>query len=79
VDAGTFPKFAKHYWLQGSDSAAVLAFLVPSKLAFLGNSKAEGVIATNSRYFVYFKSGLRSERDYDTFITTAETLIANFL
>jgi hypothetical protein len=80
VDAGTFPEFAKQYWLEGSDSAAVLAFLVPPQIAFLGNSKAEGVMATNSRYFVYFESGsLRSERDYDTFITTVETLIANLL
>jgi hypothetical protein len=80
VDARTFPEFAKHYWLEGSDSAAILAFLLPPKIAFLGNSKAEGVIATNSRYFVYFESGsLRSERDYDSFITTVETLIANLL
>jgi hypothetical protein len=80
VDAGTFPEFAKQYWLEGSDSAAVLAFLVPPQIALLGNSKAEGVMATNSRYFVYFESGsLRSERDHDTFITTVETLIANLL
>jgi hypothetical protein len=57
-----------------------LPFLYPHQIAFLGNSKAEGVMATNSRYFVYFESGsLRSERDYDTFITTVETLIANLL
>ena len=80
VDPRNFPEFAKHYWLKGSDSGAVFAFLSPEKIAFLENTKFEGVVSTNSRYFVYFESGsLRSEHDYDTFIATVENLVANLL
>src|SRR3981189_1157903 len=80
VDPRNFPEFAKHYWLKGSDRGAVLAFLSPEKMTFLGNKKLEGIIATNSRYFVYFELGsLRSENDYDTFIATVEKLAANLL
>jgi hypothetical protein len=80
VDPRTFPEFAKHYWLKGPDSGAVLAFLTPGKLTFLGNTKIAGVIATNSQYFVYFESGmLRKENDYDTFIATLDNLVANLL
>jgi hypothetical protein len=80
VDPRMFPEFAKHYWLKGSDSGAVLVFLSPGKMTFLGNTKIEGVLATNSQYFVYFESGsLRSENDYDTFIATVEKLAANLL
>jgi len=43
VDPRNFPEFAKHYWLTGSDSGAVLAFLSPEKIAFLENTKFEGV------------------------------------
>jgi hypothetical protein len=80
VDPRNFPEFAKHYWLKGTDSSAVLAFLSPAKMTFLGNTQLEGTIATNSHYFVYFESGsLRSEHDYDTFIGTVEKLVANVL
>jgi hypothetical protein len=80
VDPNNFPEFAKHYWLKGEDSGAVLAFLSPEKITFLGNTKLEGTIATNSHYFVYFElGGLRGENDYDTFISTVEKLVANLL
>jgi hypothetical protein len=80
VDPRTFPEFAKHYWLKGPDTAAVLVFLSPERIAFLGNTKLEGVIATNSHFFVYFELGmLRSENDYDAFIGTVEKLVTNLL
>jgi hypothetical protein len=80
VDPRNFPEFAKHYWLKGADSGAVLAFLSPEKITLLGNTKLEGTIATNSHYFVYFELGsLRSENDYDTFISTVEKLVTNLL
>jgi hypothetical protein len=80
VDPRNFPEFAKHYWLKGADSSAVLAFLSPEKITFLGNTTLDGTIATNSHYFVYFESGsLRSEQDYDTFIAIVEKLAANVL
>jgi len=80
VDPRSFPEFAKHYWLKGADRGAVLAFLSPEKITFLGNTKLEGTIATNSQYIVYFElGGLRSENDYDTFIATVEKLAANLL
>jgi hypothetical protein len=80
VDPRNFPEFAKHYWLKGADSSAVLAFLSPAKITFLGNTTLDGTIATNSHYFVYFESGsLRSEHDYDNFIATIEKLAANLL
>jgi len=80
VDPRNFPEFAKHYWLKGADSGAVLAFLSPDKITFLGNIKLEGTIATNSNYFVYFELGsLRSEQDFDTFISNVEKLVTNLL
>ena len=80
VDATFSPQFAKHYWLKGPDSGAVLAFLSPEKLSFLENTSLTGVIATNSQYFVYFESGkMRSEQDYDSFVGTVDKLAANLL
>ena len=80
VDPRSFPEFAKHYWLKGADRGAVLAFLSPEKITFLGKTKLVGIIATNSQYFVYFELGsLHSENDYDTFIATVENLAANLL
>ena len=80
VDPSSFPEFATHYWLKGADRGAVLGFLSPEKITFLGNTKLVGIIATNSQYIVYFELGsLRSENDYDTFIATAEKLAANLL
>ena len=80
VDPSSFPEFAKHYWLKGADRGAVVAFLSPEKMMFLVNTKLEGIIATNSQYFVYFELGsLHSENDYDTFIATVENLAANLL
>jgi hypothetical protein len=66
--------------LNGVDGTAVLAYLSPEKITFLGNTKLEGTVATNSHYFVYFELGmLRSENDYDTFISTVEKLVTNLL
>ena len=80
VDALNFPLFAKHYWVKGSDSGAVLSFLSPEKIKFLENRNLPGTIATNSHYLVYFESGsLRTERDYDTFIETVDQVAANML
>ena len=80
VDPGRFPEFAKHYWLKGSDSGGVFAFLSPQKLQFLENTRLKGIIATNSNYLVYFESGgLLRENDFDSFIATAETIVANLL
>jgi hypothetical protein len=80
VDPRTYPEFAKHYWLKGSDSGPILAFLSPGKITFLGNTKFEGIIAANSQYFVYFESGrLQSDKDCDTFIATVEALVSNLL
>jgi hypothetical protein len=78
VDPRISPQFAKHCWLKGPDSGAVLAFLSPEKMSFLENANLAGTIATNSHYFVYFESGsLRTEQDYDTFIGTVDKLAAN--
>ena len=80
VDSRVSPQFAKHYWLKGSDSAAVLAFLTPEKISFLENRSLPGVVATNSHYFVYFESGsLRTEQDYDSFTKTVDNLAASIL
>jgi hypothetical protein len=80
VDPSTYPEFAKHYWLKCSDSGTIFAFLSPGKITFLGNTKLEGVIATNSQYFVYFESGrLQSDKDCDMFIATVENLVSNLL
>ena len=80
IDPRNFPEFAKHYWLTGADGTAVIAYLSPEKITFLGNTKLEGTIATNSHFFVYFELGrLRIENDYDTFISTVEKLVTNLL
>lgn len=80
VDPNAGPEFAKHYWLKGSDSGAVVAFLSPEKLRFLGSTKLAGVIATNASYAVYFEYGsLGSAGDFDSFIATVENLVAHIL
>jgi hypothetical protein len=80
LDPRMSPQFAKHYWLNGADSSAVLAFLSPEKLSFLENTNLAGTIATNAHYFVYFESGsLSSEQEYDAFIGIVDKLAANLL
>lgn len=80
VDPRQYPEFSAHYWIQGSDPAAVTAFLSPEKIRFVETAKLEGTIATNANYLVYFESGtLRNEKDFDTFIGTIEKLVANLL
>ncbi len=80
VDPGKDSEFAKHYWLKEADNGAVVAFLGPEKLRFLGNTKLAGVIATNANYLVYSEYGaLSSAGDFDSFIATVENIVAHLL
>ncbi len=80
LDAGQYPEFSKHFWIRGSDRAAVTAFLSGDKIRFLETAKLEGILATNANYLVYFEDGvLLTEQDFDSFIARAETLVANIV
>ena len=80
LDARLYPDFAKHFWIRGSDAAAVTSFLSDGKIRFLETAKLEGTLATNANYLVYFEDGkLTSEQDFDSFIARAEAIVANFL
>lgn len=80
VDPRQYPEFSAHYWIRGSDPCAVNAFLSSDKIRFLETEKLEGILSTNTNYLVYFEDGvLLSEQDFDSFITRADTLVANFL
>jgi hypothetical protein len=80
VDARQYPEFSAHFWIRGSDSGAVTAFLSPDKIRFLETAKLEGILATNTNYLVYFEDGvLLREKDFDSFIARVETLVANIL
>jgi hypothetical protein len=79
-DAGQYPEFSAHFWVKGSDRAAVTAFFSGQKIAFLEAAKLEGILATNANYLVYFEDGvLVTEQDFDSFIARVETLVANLL
>jgi hypothetical protein len=80
VDARQYPEFSTHFWIRGSDPAAVTAFLSADKIRFLEAAKLEGILATNANYLVYFEGGiLLREQDFDVFITGVEKLVANIL
>src|SRR5437667_3634535 len=80
VDQRLHPDFSAHYWIRGSDAAAVSAFLSPEKLRFIETAKLPGILATNANYLVYFEDGtLRTEPDFDSFIATVEKLTAALL
>ena len=80
VDQRLCPDFSAHYWIRGSDAAAVSAFLSPEKLRFIETAKLPGILATNANYLVYFEDGtLRTEPDFDSFIATVEKLTAALL
>jgi hypothetical protein len=80
VDPRLYPDFSAHYWIRGSDAAAVSAFLSPEKMKFIETVKLPGTLATNPHYLVYFENGtLRTEPDFDSFIATVEKLIASIL
>jgi hypothetical protein len=80
LDARLYPDFSSHFWLRGSDSGAVTAFLSSSKTGFLENAGLPGTLATNANYLVYFEDGvLLSENDFDSFIARVETIVANML
>jgi len=80
LDARQYPEFSSHFWIRGSDRAAVTAFLSGDKIRFLESAKLDGTLATNANYLVYFEDGtLLSEQDFDSFIARAETLVANLL
>jgi hypothetical protein len=80
ADPRQFPEFSTHFWLKGSDPAAVTAFLSADKIRFLETAKLEGILATNANYLVYFEDGiLLREQDFDFFIASVEKLVANIL
>jgi len=80
LERGQCPEFAAHYWLRGTDRAAVTAFLSPEKLRFIETTKLEGTVATNANYLVYFEDGvLLGEEDFDFFIVKVDKIVANLL
>jgi hypothetical protein len=80
VDARQYPEFSTHFWIRGSDPAAVTAFLSADKIRFLETAKLEGILATNANYLVYFADGiLLREQDFDAFIISIEKLVTNIL
>ena len=80
MDPSQYPEFSTHFWIRGSDPAAVTAFLSADKIRFLETTKLEGILATNANYLVYFEDGiLLRERDFDVFIASVENLVANIL
>lgn len=80
VDQRLYPDFSAHYWIRGSDAAAVSSFLSPEKLRSIETAKLPGILATNANYLVYFEDGtLRTEPDFDSFIATVEKVIAGIL
>jgi len=80
VDPQQFPEFSEHFWLKGPDGTSVLTFLSADKIRFLESAKLKGTLATNAVYLVYFEFGImRSESDFDSFIATAESIIASLL
>jgi hypothetical protein len=80
VDPRLYPDFSAHYWIRGSDAAAVSAFLSPEKMRFIETAKLPGILATNANYLVYFEDGtLRTEPDFDSFIATVEKFIPAIL
>jgi len=80
VDPRLNPDFSAHYWIRGSDAAAISAFLSPETMRFIETANLPGTLATNSNYLVYFELGtLRIESDFDSFIATVEKLIAAIL
>jgi hypothetical protein len=80
VDARQYPEFSTHFWIRGSDPAAVTAFLYADKIRFLETAKLEGILATNADNLVYFADGiLLREQDFDAFIISIEKLVTNIL
>jgi len=80
LDARQHPEFSAHFWIKGADPAAVTAFLSSDKIRFLESAKLAGTLATNANYLVYFEDGvLASEKDFDSFIAKAQTVVANLL
>jgi hypothetical protein len=80
LDTRQYPKFSTHFWIRGSDPAAVTAFLSDAKIKFLKAAKLKGTLATNANYLVYFEDGvLLTEQDFDSFIARAEAIGANLL
>jgi len=80
VDQRLHPDFAAHYWIRGSDVAAISAFLSPQKLRFIETANLPGILASNANYLVYFEDGtLRTEPDFDSFIATVEKVTAGML
>jgi hypothetical protein len=77
-DPRQYPEFSTHFWIRGSDPAAVTAFLSADKIRFLETAKLEGILATNANYLVYFEDGiLLREQDFDVFIASVEKLVLN--
>lgn len=80
LDRSQYPEFTAHYWLRGSDRAAVTTFLSPDKIRFLETTKLEGTVATNAKYLVYFEDGkLFGEEDFDSFVAKVEKIVAHLL
>jgi hypothetical protein len=80
LERSQYPEFTAHYWLTGSDPAAVTAFISPAKVRFIEAAELEGILATNANYLVYFEDGvLVTDEDFDSFITKVDKIVANLL
>ena len=72
--------FGSRYWLRGSDRTAVADFFTPERIRFLEAEKLPGTLASNARYLVYYEStAMRSEADYDAFISIVERIVTGLL
>lgn len=78
--AGAPAPFLREYWLKGPDRPAILAFLSRERLTYLQDRDLEGTLASNGAYVVYSERGsLRSEADYDRFLSAVDELLAHLL
>ena|SRR5262245_31673082 len=68
------------YWLRGSDRAAVTDFFTPDRIRFIETEQLPGALASNAHYLVYYESrAMRTEADYDAFLSVVERIATRFL
>lgn len=72
--------FGSRYWLRGSDPAAVADFFTRERIGVIEAERLPGTLASNAHYLVYCESkAMRSEADYDAFISVVERIVTRLL
>ena len=80
IDVNPGSQFGSRYWLRGSDRTAVAGFFTPERIRFIEAARLPGTLISTAQDLVYYEStAMRSDADYDAFVSVVERIVTGLL